>query len=286
MSETNSYFQNWLVKLLSVRFLPGKYILSKIFTKLFFHHDNYQIQVGAYTVAFNLRDDIQREMYFGIYEPVVSNFLINSLRHGDVFFDVGSNIGYFSVLASSIIGEFGQVHSFEPIEENHKELEFTINQNKIKNITANNVAVGPKNGEMTLYTGSKKIANSGWASLVKTDRRPDPVIVNMLSLDEYININNIKRIDMIKMDIEGAEFDALLGAEKLLSLHNGVQIICEINPFLLNRRNMNSTSITHLLADYGYKIYILSKKGLELIRPENEITTFENILCKKDWSLN
>jgi len=135
------------------------------------------------------------------------------------------------------------------------------------NVIANNVAIGSEKGEMTLYTGKNRITNSGWASLVKTEKRSDPIKVEVITLDEYVEAHKINKIDMMKIDIEGAEFDALLGADNILKNFTP-EIIMEINPFLLNRRKMNSIVITTLLVNYGYKIYRIFKKRFSSNRPQ------------------
>ena len=86
-------------------------------------------------------------------------------------------------------------------------------------------------------------------------------------MDEYVEAHKINKIDMMKIDIEGAEFDALSGADNILKKFTP-EIIMEINPFLLNRRKMNSIVITTLLVNYGYKIYRIFKKRFSSNRPQ------------------
>ncbi len=81
--------------------------------------------VGAYRMSLDLRDQIQREIYLGFYEPIHIRLMTMSyvLKLGDVFFDVGANVGYYSLLASQLVGKLGHVHAFEPIAGNVAVLE-------------------------------------------------------------------------------------------------------------------------------------------------------------------
>ena len=92
-----------------------------------------------------------KSMYYDAYEPLSVAYMQENLRPGDVFFDVGANIGYISAVAAGLVGEEGQVHSFEPVPEYFKAVDKLADLNANHNISANQVALGEKNGHLDIY---------------------------------------------------------------------------------------------------------------------------------------
>ena len=85
-------------------------------------------------------------MYFGLYEPDLTDCLKRLLKRGDIFFDVGANIGYISALAAGRVGTNGEVHSFEPVPEYFQKLKMMADQNSTYTISANACGLGERRG--------------------------------------------------------------------------------------------------------------------------------------------
>ena len=133
------------------------------------------------------------------------------LRHvkkGFTVFDIGANKGYFTKIFSIIVGQSGEVHSFEPVKETYTNL--IGNCKGIKNnIKMNNCAVGKKKGEALISYDPK---DSEKAKIEKQGSRSAKLQkVYMTSIDEYIDEENIQRLDFIKIDVEGHELEVLQG---------------------------------------------------------------------------
>lgn len=100
-------------------------------------------------------------------------------------------------------------------------------------------------------------ANSGWASIVQTPLRTNHLSVPTITIDNYISKHGIGRVDLIKMDIEGAELRALHGMRHLLARDDAQVLYVEINPFLLNKQQIEPQTIKRFLVDYGYSLFAL-----------------------------
>ena len=225
--------------LLSRGRLPGRYLLAEAVARALLRDgDRLEGHVGAYKVDLELRDQIQRQIYFDLYGPEEVELLSRIVGRGDIVFDVGANVGYYSLLCSQLVGSIGSVHAFEPIPENLNRIRSAVIRNRVDNIVINHTAVGSSPGTMKLYVGGEEVGNSGWASIVPSSRRPQSIEVGKIALDDYVQSRDIACVRLIKLDIEGAELSALLGMDRLLSQDDAPDLICEINPFLLQRQGL------------------------------------------------
>ena len=147
------------------------------------------------------------------------NYLINNVNKGDVFFDVGANCGHYTLALSDHLNFDIQIHCFEPEDEAYLRL---IHNKLINNADWNcaKVAVGAKFEWLKITSGL-----SGYNHITVGDEvgTPCPVI----TLDNYIESNNIQEVHMVKMDIEGFEMDALMGARKSFEKQIIKQILLE-----------------------------------------------------------
>lgn len=138
--------------------------------------------------------------------------MINLIKLGMTVFDIGANIGYFTLLMARLVSNAGQVYVFEPNPDMLNEL--------IKNIKINpelsdgriiiqKEALGNANGQKTFYCPIE--GHQGVGGLKNTERAPleKIITVKVNTLDDYIERNDIKKIDFIKMDIEGGELGRL-----------------------------------------------------------------------------
>jgi FkbM family methyltransferase len=145
--------------------------------------------------------------WLGTYERHVQQLFCERIRPGDVVFDVGANVGFFTLLASKLAGPTGHVYAFEPLPRNLYYLEQHIRLNGLTNVTVQSVAIAAT-------TGSARFRIGPHASMGQLTEAGDLKVMTT-SLDELTNAN-VRRPNFIKMDIEGAESDALQGASKLL----------------------------------------------------------------------
>lgn len=158
------------------------------------------------------------------HEPEVIALLHRYLEPGAVFYDIGANIGLHSLIASEIVGPAGRVLAFEPGEINLKYFRRTL-ENGVPNVSLHEFAIGAT--DETRIFDVRGGAMSG-KLIVAGEKAIDPVSVQVRSIDSLV-AEGYPRPDVIKIDIEGGEADALLGAVKTLETYPVV--ICEMHDF-------------------------------------------------------
>lgn len=132
------------------------------------------------------------------------------LNKGDVAIDIGANIGAFTVLAAGIVGDTGHVYAYEPDPEVFERLKENIALNMLTNVTAVNEAISGTTGQGELALHDKSAYNSITESTDGRDNaNADHVTISLRGIEDAINGVKEGRVDLIKMDCEGAEYDIL-----------------------------------------------------------------------------
>jgi FkbM family methyltransferase len=160
----------------------------------------------------------------GIYELHVQYALRELLRAGDVFYDVGANNGYFSLLGAQCVGINGIVFAFEPLPQNARRAQMLMAENNIGNYQLVQEAVSNRSGTVEFYLGDDD--NPHTPSLMR-DRRNRSLTIRTTTLNDFVADH--RRPALVKMDIEGAEMMALEGATKLLADANAPNWLIEVH---------------------------------------------------------
>ncbi len=165
--------------------------------------------------------DPRNEKYYwtGQHEVHVQKAIVEILKPGMSFWDVGSHIGFFSLLGARAVGDSGHVHAFEPMPENRERLLTSIRMNGIRNITVHDVALAAESGRAILHAHRSSLM---W-TLVEERGEQVGISVNRLTLDEAGR--SIPLPDLIKVDAEGAEVDVLRGGMRLLSTRRPALVV-------------------------------------------------------------
>ena len=148
--------------------------------------------------------------HFYKYEKNVENVIRDILGKGNVFIDIGANVGYFSVIASRIVGEHGNVYSLEAIPKLCSLLSESIAINDIGNIRVLNNAAYSENKKILFHS----MKNSAFSSISRDNTSDSVIEVDAITLDSLID--TVGQVDVMKIDVEGAEMDVLLGGERLI----------------------------------------------------------------------
>lgn len=172
-------------------------------------------------------------------------------ERGDTVFDVGAYIGDTAMFFASYVGEEGKVYSFEPILANYNTLVKNIKFNKLDDILT---AVNSGCGEKTeIMKGVSVPGGASWAFLTREDGDEN---VNVFSIDDFVHSNNIDKVDLIKMDVEGDERSVILGAREVINKYRPKMVIC------LYHKTEDLIILPLLMKEFGgYKLYIRSTKG-------------------------
>ena len=220
-------------------------------------------------VKVNLADWIQQQIYFIDYSDVNGiSFLKKQLVNGSVFIDIGANIGAYSLIASKLVGNKGKVYSFEPVKSIHNQLTQNIKQNSITNIVVEKMAIFDKNTTLELYISDNQ--NMGMSSILHhSNESGEKQTVQATTLDNYIDNKDLIKIDFIKIDIEGAEINALKGMKQTLIKFSPI-ILIEISDGILENSTINSKIIYSFLNELNYTPYNIDVKGtLQTFKSEN-----------------
>lgn len=202
----------------------------------------------------------------GVFEPLQSKLFIKSIKNGDTVFDVGANNGYYTVLASKLVGKNGKVYAFEPDPQSLKLIYKNLKLNNCKNVTVIESALGNKKGKLAL---SQDTSNPGESSLSHKNNGKN-IMVDVTTLDNFIKIRKIKKIDLMQMDVEGSEVNVLRGSVGSIQNNKIVKIITECNPSALKKFGESKISLCSFLKGSGLKIEALIDEKENKIKKYND----------------
>ena len=186
------------------------------------------------------------------YEPEMVQTVTRLLREGGVFVDVGANEGFFSVLASSIVGDRGRVWAIEPQSRLQPVIFRNMLENHVRNMTVSQLAISDNVGMATLFLLPDM--NIGGSGLFKAPRYSVATeTIPQTTLSRFLGSLKIDSVDLLKMDIEGFEYEAILGSREVFE--NGMirHIALETHPALLERRGKPERDILQFLERAGYQ---------------------------------
>jgi FkbM family methyltransferase len=176
------------------------------------------------------------------------------LRPGMSFVDVGANWGYFTLLAAHIVGTGGRVISLEPDPRLFDVLKENLARNELRHVTALQVAAANERGTLTLAGYDERGENWGLSKLVaQPDSKANTFAVTACSLDMLLDDLGIDGVDLLKMDIEGAEALAVEGMRAGLARHRYRRILLEVHPAILAEQGRTTEEVLNLLIAAGYK---------------------------------
>lgn len=226
--------------------------------------------------AFDCKGDLQgfrmytewhrfRGLVYGNWEPQVSAMVRTKVKKGMTVLDVGGHIGYYTLLMAKFVGERGRVFSFEPSPENFELLQKNIHLNRLGRVEAVRAAIFSKKGISTISIPDD--SNSGGASLVH-EVGSHAMQIETITLDDFCAERNIKP-EFIKMDVEGAEFDVLLGGERTIR-DCRPEMLIEVHHF---DKNVRGNPVLGLLEEWDYEVNWIEKLEMTshiLAAPRNE----------------
>ncbi|MCL6442184.1 MAG: FkbM family methyltransferase [Alicyclobacillus sp.] len=206
----------------------------------------------------------------GVFEVGLSNFLIKNLKPGHTFIDVGANIGYFTVLSGLLVGHQGRVIAFEASERNFALLRDNVGMNMINPHTEiHNKAIYSESTTLKFYLSEK------WAGANSINRhdneyfkyfsndRVSEVEVQSTTLDE--TIRRLDSVNLIKIDIEGAEYHAFLGMKESLTNGKVNSVVFELNKRMLKNYWSDFKDMLQSLQEgHGFTFHTITNEGLTM----------------------
>ncbi len=201
----------------------------------------------------DLTDHVERQVYFiGLYEPVESLLLTRLLKPGMTVIDGGANIGQHTLTAAKAVSTGGAVHSFEPIPTTFDKLRGNIELSRLTNVHANRSALWNETTTVRLGLPATTTHNAGTFGIDMGDSVSE-VEADATSLDEYVRDHDIDNVDLVKLDVEGAELAALQGMRRVLRRDHPALLV-EICRKTAARLGYDVQDIWELLVDdLGYR---------------------------------
>jgi FkbM family methyltransferase len=213
----------------------------------------------GFRMRLDLADPEQLKVYFyGHYHERYEAELVQRLLTGDgVFWDIGANVGYFTLVAATALDRRGQIVAFEPGQNAYARLVENLSLNAFQNIKTFQVAVTDREGEAVLRV-SGDIADSS-ATLYQTGHtEARGEVCRTVALDHFLEAEGLRPPDLIKVDAEGAELAVLQGAKELISQAPPL-FLMEMEEKNLQAAGASKAAIAQFLRGYGYRAAHLSK---------------------------
>jgi FkbM family methyltransferase len=211
------------------------------------------------TFRVDARDPVGRYLYyFGSWEPNLTYWIKERLLPGDGFIDVGANLGYYSVLASSLVGQSGSVVAVEPLPRTFRVLEANLNSNRAYNVRPVNVAAWDRRDLVKFFTDSDAIMGASTVVSTWADkwRLKDACEVQAAPLPAILTGEEIRAARLIKIDVEGAEWHVLSGLRPVIqSFRRDLEIVVEVTPKLLEQDGHSADELQLLLHEWGFHPY-------------------------------
>jgi FkbM family methyltransferase len=219
---------------------------------------------GSFKMSCDLKEMLQRQFYFfGTYflEEDILRCWEATAKGAKVVLDVGANAGIYSLAALAVQPDV-VVHAFEPTPEIAARLRATAKLNGLKNLYVHEVAVLRDDGQATLKRFRGELGNNeGMNFVIRDIGNSDAERVKTVSLDQFCQDHSIDQVDLLKLDVQGQEYSALKGAERLIRAGRIGTIFMELN---WARRAGIPCAATESIRLLEQAEYLFSKPGKRL----------------------
>jgi len=235
------------------RFLYPRHLREKYPKNVTIRYD------GEFVLPLNTRSWIEWCVFLdGYFEYPMVKLFRKLVNVGDVVFDVGANIGVHTLVLSHLVGETGLVVAVEPCPPIVDKIRSVLDLNDIKNVKLLPYALSDKNATVELFWRSDD-TNEGQATFWANGATNTKAVVKTQTLDEIVRQNSINHVNLIKLDIQGAEFQALQGASDTIRQHKPILIFeCDWN---WQFSNTSLPEVQYFLEQFGYSLYSIDKRG-------------------------
>jgi FkbM family methyltransferase len=224
-------------------------------------------------------------IYYGNLEPGLENAFNQYVKRRMTVIDIGAHIGLYTLLAGRLVGIEGKVYAFEPNLRIFNLLTRNVNINfftDLKRICCEQLAVSDKKGKAKLFISQQK---TGHGSLYDLNQKSDYITVKTMGLDQYFNKN--EKIDVVKIDAEGAEPFIIRGMKRIIERNPQIIIFLEFCPENLNRASVRPRNFIRELKKLGFTLKLVDGVSGEIrTMAENKLLNCfsENLILTKEKS--
>lgn len=196
----------------------------------------------------------------GKWEEYERELFSKTIQPGDTVIDIGAHIGTFTLVAAKKVGPTGQVFAFEPLLKNFLLLKKNVEANGYTNVTVVNKAISDENGSAKLFLSNED--NFGDQRIYDSVENRKFLKIKTVTLDSFLS--KLKKVDVIKMDIQGSEIKALKGATKLLNKNNNIKLFTEVWPKALRQAGGSANQYLKLLKNNKFELYEIDSRNKKL----------------------
>lgn len=241
----------WLRKIGLLNSLKTGYF---IFNDLKFFYGKYDSGLAEFILTNNDYEDETRKEIEALLKP------------GNIFFDLGANIGFYTVLSAKIVGPLGKVYSFEPTPSTRVFLSQNVNTNNLDdNVIIEEYAISDTVGKAFF-----EVTDNSECNTILDSSALNAIEVNTISIDEYCKLKGIQSIDLIKIDIEGQELKAINGMKNINNLSPDLKLVFEFHASNIKKNNESADIIFQTLSNMGFKKFkVLLKEPIEFTINDN-----------------
>lgn len=224
--------------------------------------------------------------WLGYHHRQELDYLGKILKPGMTFVDIGANQGEFTLFAARRLSQ-GNVFAFEPEEQMFQRLTKNVDLNQFKNVKLFNCGLGKEKTWAQLYTSRDTALHSGWHeglfTSYRSNYRNDHVQdIEIIRFDEILSNGGVQRVDLVKIDVEGAELFVLQGAEETLRRFKP-KILLEMNEETFRHAGYSAADVMKFMHEHGYHFFKFLRNGkLQKVDPlkEGNQSPNYNVLCQ------
>jgi FkbM family methyltransferase len=221
----------------------------------------------------------RRLLYHGAFDVHDVRELMQFVRTDSVFFDVGAYFGYYSMLAA--LRTKAEIFAFEPVRANYELLVAHRELNGLENVQPFQLALSDEVGEVRFAIAPGSNRGTGHLAMEPGDSSQEMERVQATTLDHFVDVHQVSRIDLMKLDVEGAELQVLAGGSETIRRHRPVLLV-EVNGPCLRRFGRSESELIAGLRSFGYQLYRARAGGLVKFDGLAAGEDYTNVICRPE----
>lgn len=279
---------DWIIRKLKAYKAKRKKTITQHLWNSSFQGKEFIIHQLDANLQIRLYKDSELNRYiFNGFEKTEINFLQKVLRPGDIFIDVGANIGLFSLYAARAVTEKGTVIAFEPTPEIYRRFVQNIELNDLINIVPVNIGLSDSATTLSLQVSENGL--DGWNTFAKNagNKFTTTIDVPVNTLDNYLKESEIsaERIRFIKIDVEGWEIPVIRGALKTINASENIILMVEFTESNASAAGYTTADLYDIITEQGFTWYIYNEHTNSLVPdPKRSSYPYNNLFAIKNIS--